>query len=172
MLILFLLLSLPAFPQNADVRGLKTVVAQLEGETAVVGKQYAVLIAIDKYKNWMALRNPVNDAREIKDILSRRYYITDFMELYDEDATKAGIVKLFDKLISMTRPEDSILIFYAGHGYLDKSSNTGFWIPVDGGMDLYEQANWLSSLAGLVTDRPPRFLPFPGWNGFSNFPMA
>jgi len=79
------------------LRGLKTVVSQLEGETAVVGRQYAVLIAIDKYKNWMALRNPVKGAREIEDILSKRYFITDFRELYDEDAIKAGIIRLFNK---------------------------------------------------------------------------
>ncbi|MGA2976938.1 MAG: hypothetical protein ABSF77_16650, partial [Spirochaetia bacterium] len=66
---------------------MKTVVSQLEGETAVVGKQYAVLITINKYENWMALQNPVEDAKEIKDILSRRYFITDFIELYDETAT-------------------------------------------------------------------------------------
>lgn len=160
LLILLLILSIPLFSQNADLRGLKTVVGQLEGGTAVVGKQYAVLIAIDKYKNWMALRNPVKDAREIKDILSRRYYISDFIELYDQDATKAAIVKLFNKLITVARPEDSILIFYAGHGYLDKTSNTGFWIPVDGGMDLDEQANWLpnSQIRGFVSNMKARHI--------------
>jgi hypothetical protein len=143
---LFALLLIATFPlsaQTSDFRGLKTVVGQLEGVTATVGRQYAVLIAIDKYENWMTLQNPVKDAKEIREILSRRYYITDFLELYNEAATKAGIMKLFSTLISTVKPEDSMLIFYAGHGHLDETTNTGFWIPVDGGTDVYEQANWL-----------------------------
>src|SRR5271157_986546 len=103
-LVLLPLLSLPVFAQSADLRGLKTVVSKLEGETVVVGKQYAVLIAVDKYETWMALRNPVEDAKEIKDILSRCYFITDFVELYNEDATKAGIIRLFNKLIDAAKP--------------------------------------------------------------------
>ena len=160
LLVLLSLLSLPLFAQNTDLRGLKTVVVQLAGETAVVGKQYAVLIAIDKYKNWMALRNPVKDAKEIEDILSRRYFISDFKELYDENATKAGIIKLFNKLINDVKPEDSILIFYAGHGHLDKTSNTGFWIPADGGTDVYEQANWLpnSQIRGFISNMKARHI--------------
>ena len=157
-LVLLALLGLPLFAQNTDQRGLKTVVSQLEGQSVAVGRQYAVLIAIDKYVNWMALRNPVKDAKEIREILSRRYYFSDFLELYDGAATKAGIIRLFDKLISDTKPEDSILIFYAGHGHLDKSSNSGFWIPVDGGVDVYEQANWLpnSQIRGFISNLKAR----------------
>ena len=157
-LVLLPLLCLPLFAQNADLRGLKTVVRQLEGETAVVGKQYAVLIAIDKYKNWMALRNPVKDAKEIKEILSRKYFMTDFIELYDETATKSGIIKLFNKLINETKPEDSVLIFYAGHGHLDITSNTGFWIPIDGGTDVDEQSNWLpnAQIRGFISNMKAR----------------
>jgi hypothetical protein len=158
LLIPFVLLSLPVFSQSADLRGLKTVVGQLEGATAVVGKQYAVLIAIDKYENWLTLQNPVRDAKEIRDILSRRYYVTDFFELYNESATKAGIVKLFSMLTSTVKPEDSVLIFFAGHGHLDKISNTGFWIPVDGGTDVYEQSNWLpnSQIRGFIGNMKAR----------------
>ncbi|MGA2765238.1 MAG: hypothetical protein ABSG17_17965 [Spirochaetia bacterium] len=160
LLVLQFLLTFQLFAQNADLRGLKTVVGKLEGETAVVGKQYAVLIAINKYQNWMVLQNPVKDAQEIKEILARRYYVSDFMELYDEAATKADIIKLFDKLINDAKPEDSILIFYAGHGYLDKTSNTGFWIPVDGGMDIYQQANWLpnAQIRGFISNMRARHI--------------
>ena len=157
---LFLVLSSFLFCQDADLRGLKVVVSQLEGQASAVGRQYAVLIAINRYEHWMALRNPVEDARAIRDILSRRYYISDFMELYDLEATKAGIITLFKKLISTAKPEDSILIVYAGHGYLDKTSNTGFWIPVDGGTDIDEQANWLpnTQIRGFIGNMKARHI--------------
>ena len=141
--ILFALFAASLVAQNADLRGLTTVVAKLEGTTQVVGRQYAVLIAIDRYQHWMALKNPVKDAKAIKGILARRYYVSDFVELYDGDATKAGIIKLFGRMIDEAKPEDSVLIFFAGHGHLDATTNTGFWIPVDGGTDVYTQANWL-----------------------------
>jgi Caspase domain len=158
--IAFLIFSSPLFAQDSNLRGLKTVISKLEGETSIIGRQYAVLIAIDKYQAWTALRNPVEDAKQIKEILSRRYLLTDFIELYDEAATKAGIIKLFKALISDTKPEDSVLIYYAGHGFLDKTSDTGFWIPVDGGIDVNEQANWLpnAQVRGFISNMKARHI--------------
>ncbi len=130
----------------SEDRGFDRKIKELGGEYAACGKQYAVFIAINRYKNWLSLRNPVKDAREIKDILTRRYYIDEVIELYDEHATKAGIIMLFKRLIDTTRPEDSVFIFYAGHGYLDELSDTGFWIPTDGGEDIYTQENWLTNM--------------------------
>ncbi len=103
-------------------------------------------------ESWPALRNPVKDARQIKEILDRRYYVDQFIELYDGDASKAAVIRLFGSLIETTRPEDSVLVFYSGHGFLDPLSNTGFWIPVDGGVDRYAQENWIpnAQLRGFI----------------------
>jgi hypothetical protein len=35
----------------------------------------------------------------------------------------------------MTAEEDSLLIYYAGHGYLDEASGAGYWQPVDAEKD-------------------------------------
>ena len=99
----------------AQQRGLEVVARELGGEYAKPGKQYVVFIAIDKYLNWLPLRNPVKDAREIKTILSSRYFVDETIELYDGDATKSGILKLFDRLVKNTNPDDSVFIYYAGH---------------------------------------------------------
>ncbi len=149
---------LPA--QAEDSRGLNAAVKQLAGDTAAVGTQYAVFIAINRYKDWNALRYPVADAREITEILSRRYYVDRFIELYDEEATKAGIVRLFNQLIITTRPEDGVFIFYAGHGHLDQMSDTGFWIPADGGLDTFEQDNWLpnAQIRGFISKMKARHI--------------
>jgi len=128
-----------------DRRGLEVTVKELAGEYATVGKQIVVLIAIDKYREWMPLKNPVKDAKELKDILSRRYWVDQFIELYDTAATKAEILKLFEKLVNDTSAEDSIFIYYAGHGHLDETSETGYWIPVDAGTDRYEQRGWIAN---------------------------
>lgn len=127
---------------SAETRGLELVASAVAGPDIKIGKQYVVLIAIDTYQEWNPLRNPVKDAKTIKAILQKRYYIDEFIELYNEDATSSGIRKLFSSLIEKIGPTDSVMIYYAGHGHLD-TFNTGFWIPVDGGRDLDAQKYWI-----------------------------
>lgn len=47
----------------AQEKGLVRKVKDLAGEYAVVGRQYAVLIAIDRYEHWLPLKNPVKDGK-------------------------------------------------------------------------------------------------------------
>ena len=129
---------------SADNRGLAVNIKQLDS-TNVVGKQWVVLIAINKYKNLNPLINPVKDAKEIRDILKSKYYVDNVIELYDNNASKRGIISLFNKLQRDVKTHDSLMIFYAGHGYLDKNSSTGFWMPYDAGKDKIEQDNWLTN---------------------------
>lgn len=83
-----------------------------------------------------------------------RYHIDELYELYDEQATKANIIRLFVELQKKVKREDALLIVYSGHGHLDESSDTGFWIPVNAGTDVYEQKNWLphAQLRGLISN--------------------
>ncbi|MBU0929433.1 MAG: caspase family protein [Spirochaetes bacterium] len=128
----------------AQDRGLSVQAREITGNPSFdIGRQYAVIIGIDRYKEWNALRNAVSEARKIKGILSSRYYIDEFIELYDGAATAGSIRKLFaEDLPRKLKKEDSLFIFYAGHGYLD-SSNTGFWIAADGVKDVYDQRGWI-----------------------------
>ncbi len=124
-----------------------------DAPTLKVGRQFLVIIAIDRYSRWMPLHNPVKDAKEIRDILISRYCIDELRELYDEQATKANIIRLLAELQEEVKPDDSLLVLYSGHGHLDRASDTGFWIPVNAGTDVYEQLNWLphSQLKGLIS---------------------
>ncbi|MDR2418816.1 MAG: caspase family protein [Treponema sp.] len=88
---------------------------------------------------------PVADAQEIRDILREQYYIDEFIELYDASATRANIARAFTDLQGRLNINDSLFIYYAGHGYLDPASQQGFWIPVNAGLDEYEQDNWLAN---------------------------
>jgi hypothetical protein len=141
----FLFAFLTAASLFAQSRGLEVVAKTLGGDYATIGKQYLVVIAVDRYRDWLPLKNPVKDAKEIRDILVSRYYIDQVFELYDEDATKANVLRLFDSINKALKPEDSVLIYYAGHGYLD-DTDTGFWIPVDAGTDTFEQRNWIPNI--------------------------
>ena len=148
-LLLLLLFSSPIYSQKAS-----RAVTKLLEEEVVVGRQIAVFIAIDKYENLPVLTNPVKDATEIREILTDRYFFDMVEEIYDEDATKANINKLFGALVNETKPSDSVFIFYAGHGLLDENSGLGFWMPVDGGIDRNAQENWLphSQIKGYISN--------------------
>ncbi|MCK4763991.1 MAG: SUMF1/EgtB/PvdO family nonheme iron enzyme [Candidatus Aminicenantes bacterium] len=119
-----------------------------------IGKQYLVLIAINKYQNWNLIKGPLEDAGKIKEILTSRYHIDDIIELYDEQATKGRIIQLLKELQKSVGKDDSLLIFFSGHGHLDESSNNGFWIPVDGGTDENIQGKWIpnSIIRGLIAN--------------------
>jgi hypothetical protein len=119
-----------------------------------VGRQYLVLIAINKYEHWRGLTGAVKDGIEIREILQSHYYFDKVIELYDDQATRIGIVMLFERLQKELNPEDSVLIFYAGHGCLIKSSGIGYWIPVNGGKDERECKNWIShgEIIGFISN--------------------
>lgn len=143
--VFFLIISMffCLFINAEESRGLVKTIKELDPD-ATLGKQYAVFIAINNYKYWQPLKNPVKDAKELKSILQEKYYIDEFIELYDDDATKNGILKLFYGLNEKIEENDSLFIFYAGHGHLDtKLTKKGSWIPVDGGKDELFQDNWI-----------------------------
>ena len=142
---------------RAQDRGITVIATENLGPYANIGKQYALFIAIDAYRHWPALKKPVADAREIRDILRRDYYIDEVIELYNQQATKEKIIETFETLQEKLTVHDSLFIYYAGHGHLDNASKQGFWIPVDGGTNRRSQENWLPNnqirgyIAGLKT---------------------
>jgi formylglycine-generating enzyme required for sulfatase activity len=133
-------------PLGAQDRGFTAAASKALGTETVIGRQWAVFIAIDRYQEWSPLSNPVKDAREIRDILREFYFIDEIVELYDAQATAANIRRLFAELGRKTGPDDSVFVFYAGHGQTDSLTQTGSWIPVDGGRDQMAQANWLPNI--------------------------
>ena len=138
---------------RAQDRGLTVVAAENLGPQANIGRQYALFIAIDAYRQWNPLKKPVADAREIRDILKRDYFIDEVIELYNQQATRANIARAFTDLQSKLGVHDSLFIYYAGHGHFDENSNAGFWIPFDAGTDQLAQENWLpnSQIRGYIS---------------------
>ncbi len=124
------------------------------GEPLEIGKQYCLLIAVNRYHDWLPLENPVRDAKALKQVLTNRYRMDEFIELYDENATKANILSVFSGLRETLSTDDSILIYYAGHGLYDETIDTGFWIPYDAGTDRAARQNWIpnSQISDFITN--------------------
>ena len=47
------------------------------------------------------------------------------------DASKSDIIHAINRIAEEAGTEDSVLLFYAGHGYLIEDTRQGYWIPVD-----------------------------------------
>jgi WD40 repeat protein len=98
----------------------------------VIGKYYALIIGVNKYSGtWPALKTAVADAKAIETMLKSKYKFDDFKSMYDEQATRVGIIDAFDWLAKNAKPEDNVFIYYSGHGEFKQELNKGFWVPVD-----------------------------------------
>ena len=102
-----------------------------QSDLANIGDYYALIIGIDQYApaEWK-LRCAVNDAKAVARVLREDYGFREIVELYDKEATVYRIKAELMKLRERVAEKDSVLIYYAGHGTLDR--DTGYWIPVDG----------------------------------------
>lgn len=109
------------------------------------GELWLLTIGIDTYLQWPRLKTAVNDAKAIKTILLDRYHLSPLhvIELYDEQATRKNILASFRALTKKVRSEDSLVIFYAGHGHLDSITKKGSWIPVESGID--DSSAWIAN---------------------------
>ena len=142
-LMLVCIVPLSAQQRGGDNEEGAVEVADAQLTVTKSGKQWAVFIAIDEYREWGTLLYPVKDAREIKNILLEHYYIDEVRELYNREATAAAIRNLFNELQNKTGPNDSVFVFHAGHGIKDDKTRISAWIPHDGGRDISRQHDWM-----------------------------
>jgi len=130
--------------RRGQSRGIAVRPVSPVGDT-VSGKQWLMVIGINHYLSWPKLNTAVNDAKALKDVLLDRYYFDSdhLIELYDADATRRNILQKFRYLAKKVKPEDSLLVYYAGHGQIDPITKEGSWIPVES--DTSNPAEWLSN---------------------------
>jgi uncharacterized caspase-like protein len=132
----------PSTAHASETRGLAVVAkdpaTNQSGEVRLYNKSYAVIIGIDKYQNLPAdrqLKNAVGDAKGVQEVLTKNYQFDRIFTLYDQQATKDRILELLtEELPQGMSDQDSVFIFWAGHGNQQKSKDgeMGYLIPYDG----------------------------------------
>jgi hypothetical protein len=104
-------------------------------------RRLAVLIGNNSYKKPIPeLETPIADISETAEVLKSRF---GFETLELKNAGKAQIIEALNKIAAEVTAEDSVLLFYAGHGYLMDDTQMGFWIPVDASVKT--AAGWISN---------------------------
>jgi uncharacterized caspase-like protein len=94
------------------------------------GRYYAIVIGNQNYQTIEDLQTPRYDAERATRILADKY---GFIVQMLEDANDVSMLKAINDLNAVLKPEDNVLIYYAGHGTRLPSARgeNGYWLPVN-----------------------------------------
>lgn len=122
------------------------------------GKNYCLLIAAQNYTDNAipSLENPIADAIKLKLLLNNDYNFneTELIKLFNPSV--ADIKRQLLELVNTLKPEDDLVIFYAGHGIWVDKEKKGYWLLTD---SKYADVNtWLPNkdVLDLIAKLPSR----------------
>ncbi len=139
----------PLLAQNLPMRSASASSVKLDPEAAKLlalaqtsgrssGRRYtALVIGNGNYAFMAPLATPINDARDVGDVL-RNNYGFEVRPLYD--ATSDQIMRELYSLSQTLTDDDNLLIYYAGHG--DRGpSDSAYWLGTDA--DKVTKKGWI-----------------------------
>jgi uncharacterized caspase-like protein len=104
------------------------------------GNYYALVIGNNDYRSLPKLKTAVNDSVAIARLLQDEYR---FQTTLLTDATRGQILRSLNDYRKMLGKNDNLLIYYAGHGWLDSAADEGYWLPIDATRD--DPVNWIAN---------------------------
>ena len=149
--------SLPSLPQRESAitynQGGRPDLAPVELQNLAsgnidFGNYHALIIGNDAYSYITPLQSAVADAQRLNQILTEDYGYKTHLLL---NATRDQIVTTLTGYRRTLGPDDNLLIYYAGHGWVDEAADEGYWLPVDASSD--DPARWLSNATLTSTVR-------------------
>jgi len=127
-------------PDAAVTKPVATAPPKLSGQSLGLGKYYALVIGNQKYEKLAKLNTPEADATEIAALLKDRYGFTVTLLL---NATRWQIMEELNRLRAVVTEKDNLLVYYAGHGQIDRVNSLANWLPIDA--DPTSTANWIAN---------------------------
>lgn len=116
-----------------------------------IERKLALLIGTNRYEDRRVpeLTGAVPDVRAVRELLEGRLgYETTVLE----NAGREEMLRAFNRLALLAQPNDSVIVYYAGHGVVVPIAgiDTGYWLPADA--DAEFPATWLANadIARLV----------------------
>ena len=108
-----------------------------------LGRYHAVVIGNNSYRDtgYPTLQSAANDANAVADMLRSRYGYQTTLVL---NGTRLEILTALNEMRETLKPEDNLLIYYAGHGEIG-SDGQGYWVPTDGASG--NPKSWISNAA-------------------------
>jgi len=115
-------------------------------DTIKFGRYHALIIGNINYLKLPRLKTAVNDAREVSEILRAKYGFDTRLLLNSKSDEIMQVLNQYRKTLT---ENDNLLIYYAGHGYLDVKNNRSYWQAIDADPD--STVNWISDY--MITDQ-------------------
>ncbi len=114
-------------------------------QAAGAGRYYALLIAVQNYRHPSvnSLNYPFADAQRVRQVLTTDYNFDPQDVTLLRDPDRDAILTALERLAEKLRPDDHLLIFYAGHGYWDEQRRQGYWLPANAQRG--RRADWISN---------------------------
>jgi hypothetical protein len=117
----------------------------IAGGRAEFGAYHALVIGNDEYRWLPKLETATSDAKAVASLLREGYGFDTTLLL---NATRYDILSALNALRERLTSDDNLVIYYAGHGELDRVNQRGNWLPVDA--EQANTANWISN--ATITD--------------------
>jgi hypothetical protein len=149
-------------PRETVSTEIETVSTEIEVDVSpgtgmeTAGRRWALVIGNEAYREeedgWKPLRTPIRDAEEVAKTLREDFGFEN--EIADSaagerpfplllrNASRREILRALQRLASTARPDDSVIVYYAGHGYRDEKINASYWVPIGARNDDY--TDWIS----------------------------
>jgi uncharacterized caspase-like protein len=142
--------------QEAELRRKEEVLASAsepQGDAAAsispseFGTYHALVIGNDQYSAGLtSLESAAFDAQAVAAILENQYGYNVF---HIPNADRSQVLEALNFYKQALTPRDNLLIYYAGHGWLDEENERGYWLPVDA-QPFPNTTSWISTVD--VTD--------------------
>jgi WD40 repeat protein len=101
---------------------------------------YALVIGNNNYRFMKSLTTAVKDAEDVAKVLAENF---GFETKLLKDATRAEIMGEINRLKRELDGQTNLLIYYAGHGYLDARVKKAYWWPVNAAQE--DGTEWISA---------------------------
>jgi len=106
------------------------------------GNYYGLVIGNNNYQTLPKLESATQDAKSVEKVLREKYGFKTALLL---NANRRQILTLLNTFMRKLTTNDNLLIYYAGHGQLDRVNDRGHWLPVDA--EINNSAEWISNIA-------------------------
>lgn len=104
------------------------------------GNYHALIIGINKYIHLPRLQTAESDALAIARLLEAKYGFTTKLLL---NPKRTDIIKALTHYRHILNASDNLMIYYAGHGWLDRDADEGYWLPVNATKE--DESFWISN---------------------------
>jgi hypothetical protein len=104
------------------------------------GTYHALVIGSNDYRYLPKLKTAAGDAKAVAALLTSAY---GYKVTMLENATRSEILDALDTYREQLTEKDNLLIYYAGHGWLDEAGEEGYWLPVNARAN--RRTNWISN---------------------------